>query len=233
MLSRPAGARALRIAVVLGSTRTDGPPHPAPLGARVGAFIAAELEARGHDVDVVDPRVEQLPLLRRPHFAYAAGKAPPPLDALALRFSRADAYVCVTPEYNHSPSPALLNILNHFGSSLFAFKPSGIVSYSAGQWGGTRAAHALRPILSELGCLPVSAMIHMPAAHQALAEDGTPNGDEATAARWRTYAARTLGQVEWWAEAARRHRAVADPAIAASSPPLRTAPSQRDAPSQL
>ena len=38
---------------------------------------------------------------------------------------------------------ALLNLLDHFGGSLFAFKPSAIVSYSAGQGGGTRAAHAL------------------------------------------------------------------------------------------
>ena len=46
----------------------------------------------------------------------------------------ADAFVMVTPEYNHAPSPALLNTLNHFGSSLFSFKPSAIVSYSQGQW---------------------------------------------------------------------------------------------------
>ena len=61
---------------------------------------------------------------------------------------------------------------NHFGSSLFSFKPSCIVSYSAGQWGGTRAAHALRPILSELGCIPVSAMIHIPCAQDVLDELG-------------------------------------------------------------
>ena len=73
-----------------------------------------------------------------------AGKAPGPLDEMADRLRTADAYVACTSEYNHAPSPALLNTLNHFGSSLFSFKPSCIVSYSAGQWGGTRAAHALR-----------------------------------------------------------------------------------------
>merc|ERR1739842_289582 len=31
-------------------------------------------------------------------------------------------------------SPALLNILNHFGSSVFSYKPSAIVGYSMGQW---------------------------------------------------------------------------------------------------
>jgi hypothetical protein len=44
-------------------------------------------------------------------------------------------------------------------------KPSLIVTYSAGQWGGARAAVAMRPFLSELGCLPGSAMVHVPEAH--------------------------------------------------------------------
>ena len=113
----------LRVVVVLGSTRVEGPPFPAPLGARLGAFLEAELLRRGHVVDVVDPREEPLPLLEKPHFAYARGKAPPALDALESRLRAADAYVMCTPEYNHSPSPALMNLLNHFGSSVFSFKP--------------------------------------------------------------------------------------------------------------
>ena len=79
----------------------------------------------------------------------------------------------VPQEYNHAPAPALLETLNHFGSSNFAFKPSCIVTYSAGQWGGTRAAVGLRAVLSELGCLPVSAMIHIPHAAKVFAPDGS------------------------------------------------------------
>ena len=219
-------ARPLRVALLLGSTRDEGPPRPAPLGARVGAFVGAELAARGHECVVVDPRVERLELLRRPHFAYAPSKAPPQLERIAGTLRRADAFVCVTPEYNHAPGPALLNLLDHFGGSLFAFKPSAIVSYSAGQWGGTRAAHALRPILSELGCLPVSAMVHVPKAHEVFADEaGAPRRD---AERWRAYAARALAQLEWWAGAARAHREVVDPTVA--SPALRGTPADRNAP---
>ena len=126
--------------------------------------MAGSAAARGMKVDVIDPIEVDLPLLFRPQFAYGKGRAPGVLDDIAARLRAADAYVMCTPEYNHAPSPALLNLLNHFGSSVFSFKPSAIVSYSAGQWGGTRAAHALRPTLSELGCLPVSAMIHVPHA---------------------------------------------------------------------
>ena len=124
-----------------------------------------------------DPVEEDLPLLVKPHFAYAPNQVPPKLDILNTRLLEADAYVAVTPEYNHAPSPALLNMINHIGSSVMSYKPSLIVSYSAGQWGGARAAVLLRPMLSEMGCLPVSAMIH--ARRRA---DITGHGDAAAAA---------------------------------------------------
>jgi len=115
-------------------------------------------------------------------------------------------------------------VLNHFGSSVFGFKPSLIVSYSQGQWGGTRAAHALRPVLSELGCLPVSAMIHVPEAHTHFDDAGVPTDHD----RWTAYATRGLSQLEWWATAAKNHKLLADPTLA--SPAFQSSPSQRNAP---
>ncbi|KAJ8604354.1 hypothetical protein CTAYLR_002539 [Chrysophaeum taylorii] len=212
----------MRVCLVLGSTRSSGPPRPAPLGARVGAFMERAVARRGCEIDVVDPVVEALPLLEKPHFAY--GRAPAALDALAARLAAADAYVMVTPEYNHAPGPALLNLVDHFGSSIFSFKSSLIVSYSAGQWGGTRAAHALRPILSELGCLPVSAMVHVPRAQEQFDADGRPASEG-----WDAYADRGVSQLLWWAAAAKNHRGPEDPFE--SSPAFRAAPSQRNAPS--
>lgn len=217
----------LHFAVVLGSTRTAGPPFPTNLGARVGEFVAKAILNRGHSVDIINPITEDLPLLQKPQFAYASGKSPIALDALATRLKDAHGYVMITPEYNHSASPALLNLLNHFGSSIFSFKPSAIVSYSAGQWGGTRAAHSLRPVLSELGCLPVSAMIHVPKAQEVFTADGVVS-DDSNAERWDDYTARTLSQLKWWAEAANEQRAHVNPYD--ESPPLRKTPAQRNAP---
>ena len=45
--------------------------------------------------------------------------------------------------------------------------------YSMNSAGGTRCQMALRPLLSELGCLPVSRMAQFPEAHKLLNEDGT------------------------------------------------------------
>jgi chromate reductase len=223
----PPPAEALNLVVITGTTRTEGPPKPV-LGPRVAKFICQAAERRGNNVAaVLDPLDLDLPLLRKPHFAYAKSRIPQNLQELADVLRAADGYVTITPEYNHAPSPALLNILNHFGFSLFSFKPSAIISYSAGQWGGTRAAHALRPILSELGCLPVSAMIHMPYAQKVLDENGGIVEQEERD-QWVSYTDRCLAQLEWWGEAAKTHRNTVDPM--ASSPAFVRSPSQRDAP---
>lgn len=76
----------------------------------------------------------------KPHFAYAAGCAPEALQRVADKIKAADCYVMVSPEYNYSMSRALANLLNHFASSSFSFKPSAIVTYSAGHWGGARGS---------------------------------------------------------------------------------------------
>ncbi|HAD49098.1 MAG TPA: NADPH-dependent oxidoreductase, partial [Idiomarina sp.] len=101
---------------------------------------------------------------------------------------------------------ALANLLNHFGASLYSYKPSAIVTYSAGQWGGARAAVNMRTFLSELGCLPVSAMIHVPKAQTVFEENGKFNQDLKDTERWVHYFGRTLNQLFWWAEAAQKQR---------------------------
>lgn len=219
-------ASALDVVVVTGTTRTDGPPRPI-LGPRVAHFVVQGLERRGNKVTLLDPRELGLPLLEKPEFAYTNSQVPDLLRETRQTLQRADAYVMVTPEYNHAPSPALLNTLNHFGSSVFSFKPSAICSYSAGQWGGTRAALALRPVLSELGCLPVSAMVHIPQAASLLDQDGNLSNAEEQA-HWDGYLDRCLAQLEWWGEAAQRRRKEVDPFD--DSPAFTKNPSQRNAP---
>ena len=128
---------ALSVLVFLGSTRQGIPPPTTPGGAgvRVGTWCAEELRLRGHTVTVVDPLDTNLPLLRQPHFGYRVGEAPAVLEELASEIRGADAYVMVTPEYNHAPSPALLNTLNHFGSR-WAWGGGGVEGGGGGQRGG-------------------------------------------------------------------------------------------------
>lgn len=219
----------MKFLVFLGSVRNSTPPSPARLGERVTKAIIACLQSRygEHDIELIDVLDYQLEPVFKPHFAYAKSKAPVELNNLAQKIESADAYIMVSPEYNHSMSPALANLLNHFGSSLFAYKPSAIVTYSAGQWGGMRAAIGMRSFLSELGCLPVSAMIHVPKAQDVFIENGdVQNGEDQSS--WYDYFARTIKQLIWWADATKKQRNEVDPHTLITN--FTSAPSQRNAP---
>eukprot|EP00960_Hanusia_phi_P006911 196886-Hanusia_phi.AAC.1 len=116
--------------------------------------------------------------LKHPHHFFAPGKAPAGMDAMAKKIKEADCYVIVSAEYNHSIPPALVAMMGHFGGSNYACKPSAIIAYSAGPFAGARAAVALRPFLSELGCLPVSKMALFPSPNEYINEDGSAKDPE-------------------------------------------------------
>lgn len=216
----------LKVLIFLGSARDSSPPRPVRLGLRVAKACAARLASDGHDSVLIDPLDFDLSGPFKPHFSYPKGKAPKGLADLAQRIEAADAYVMVSPEYNHSMSPALAHLLNHFGSSLYPYKPSAIVTYSAGQWGGVRAAVNMRTFLSELGCLPVSAMVYLPKAQEVFDEAGGYAAG-VDAGQWDGYLGRTFAQLDWWAQAAKHRREVVN---AGTPPAFESDPSQRNAP---
>ncbi len=216
----------MKALVFLGSRRKSSPPLPPRLGERVSAFLAAQASRRFETV-VVDPLDYAPTDTFKPVFTYAEKEKPSQLAQLERRVREADAYVMVSPEYNHSMSPALSDLLNHLPSSAFSFKPSLIATYSSGQWGGTRAAVNLRTYLAELGCLPVSAMLHFPHADQVFQADGQLNQSQ-DVARWTSYATRGVEQLHWWAAAAAYQHTVLDPF--ATSPAFRRTPAERNAP---
>jgi NAD(P)H-dependent FMN reductase len=219
----------MKFLVFLGTVRDSTPPKPARLGVRVAKAVLTCLQSRyeKHEIELIDVLDYSLDTIFKPHFAYPENKAPGELNDLATKIESADGFIMVSPEYNHSMSPALANLLNHFGSSLFAYKPSAIATYSAGQWGGMRAAIGMRTYLSELGCLPVSAMIHVPKAQEVFTETGAAQA-EVDNDSWFNYFDRTIKQLVWWAEAAREQRAYIDPHHLITD--FKTKPSQRNAP---
>lgn len=219
----------MKYLIFIGTTRDSSPPNPPRLGLRVSRACKLALDSFGDEVTVelIDPLDFDLDPIFKPHFAYRKSAVPKDLDDLASKIQSADGYIMVSPEYNHSMSPALANLLNHFGSSLFSYKPSAIVTYSAGQWGGCRAAVGMRTFLSELGCLPVSAMVHIPKAQTVYQEDGTVVED-ADPKAWENYMQRTFAQLHWWASAAAEQRTKIDPESIAK--PFKRDPSQRNAP---
>jgi NAD(P)H-dependent FMN reductase len=219
----------MKFLVFLGTVRDSTPPKPARLGVRVTAAVLECLKSRYADqeLELVDAFDYPLEPVFKPHFAYPPSKAPSALKQLAEKIESADGFLMVSPEYNHTMSPALANLLNHFGSSLFSYKPSAIITYSAGQWGGMRAAVGMRTFLSELGCLPVSAMIHVPKAQEIFRVDGSVQAQEDQDA-WFDYFGRTFNQLIWWAQAAKEYRRQVDPHKLVKD--FKTDPSERNVP---
>jgi NAD(P)H-dependent FMN reductase len=189
----------LKFVVLLGSVRSDRQ------GIRAARYIMRQIERRGHKAVLVDPLEKNLPLLDRMYKEYPRGAAPTMLEELAELYRGADGFVIVTAEYNQCVPAALKNLLDYFLEEYF-WRPSTIVSYSAGRFGGVRAGVALRTILPELGMPSLPSILAIPAIGSSLSEDGTTNEvwiDQA--------ATRFLSEFEWYAEALATKRATAVP----------------------
>jgi len=184
----------LKTIVIFGSVRIGRQ------GIKATHFIVNALKERGHDVTLVDPTEYKLPLLEKMYKSYEKGKAPEILEKLAKLFKAADAFVIVTTEYNHSVPPALVNLLDHFLEEYF-FRPSAIVSYSAGGFGGVRAASHLRDMLGELGMPAIPTSFPISKIQNALDEKGKPL-DEKMNQRVKKF----LDELEWYANALKEAR---------------------------
>jgi NAD(P)H-dependent FMN reductase len=185
----------LNIVLLVGSVRSDRQ------GIKAARFVERQLDERGHRFTLVDPAALQLPLLDRMYKEYAKGEAPPPLDSLASVYRAADAFIVVSGEYNHSVPPALSNLLDHFLEEYF-WRPSAIVCYSVGQFGGVRAAMQLRAMLCELGMPSIPSLFPIPKIQTVFDADGRMS-DVALPQRFRRFAS----ELEWYAEALRDRRA--------------------------
>jgi NAD(P)H-dependent FMN reductase len=189
----------LTVAVILGSVRRDRQ------GIRAARLLTETLAARGHEPVLVDPMEVALPLLDRMYKEHPKGEAPEPLERLATLYRRADGFIIVSAEYNNGIPPALKNLLDHFLEEYF-WRPSGIVCYSAGQFGGVRAAMQLRMTLAELGMPSIPSIFPIPRIGHNLDEKGKPQAD------WVAPSLdRFLNEFVWYAMALKAQRAKGTP----------------------
>ncbi|GAA1355924.1 NADPH-dependent FMN reductase [Streptomyces beijiangensis] len=186
----------LRIAVVLGSTREGR------FGPVVSRWITSHL-AQHEDltVDVID--LVETPL---PTVFPAFGQPPAPgteeaLAAVSPRLEAADAFVFVTPEYNHSFPAPLKNAIDWHNQQWHA-KPIGFVSYG-GLSGGLRAVEQLRVVMAELNAVTIRNTVSFHNFGEKFDAEGQatdPGSDIAAKAM--------IDQLTWWAHALRDAKAV-------------------------
>jgi NAD(P)H-dependent FMN reductase len=185
----------LQFAILYGSVRE------ARQGIRAARFVEDQLRLRGHATFLVDAKECALPLLDRMYKEYPKGEAPEVLERLAALYREVDGFVVVSGEYNHGVPPALKNLLDHFLEEYF-WRPSAIVCYSAGPFGGVRAAMQLRMTLAELGMASIPSLFPIPKVQDAFDEEGRAK-DPAYERR----VGRFLGELEWHARALKEARA--------------------------
>jgi len=179
--------------IVYGSVRTGRQ------GIKAVRFFKQILENRGHKVSVVDPLEQKLPLLDK-MYKELKDDAPDVMKHLSETFRSADAIVVVSAEYNHSIPPALTNILDHFLEEYF-WKPSAIVSYSAGGFGGVRAAMQLRSLLPEIGLPTIPSIFPISKIHESLSDEGKD-----LTGKYEKRVQRFVEELEWYTSALKRQR---------------------------
>ncbi|XP_002156332.1 NADPH azoreductase [Hydra vulgaris] len=165
----------------------------------------AVLAPRGHSLQVLDPRVYDLPLLKKPLHFYGNKEQhiiPENLIRLNELVKAADVYVVLLTEYNRCAPPALYNTLDHLPPASFAYKSSGIFGYSMGPSGASFATASVRPLLTEMGCLPVKHSVQVPLAHTVVNDDGSCTNPLVLKSIDELFA-----QTEWWGKQAKEGRA--------------------------
>jgi len=186
-----------RILVFYGSYRSDR------MGIRLAQFVVERLRRRGDEVELIDAKTINLPMLDRMYKEYPKGEAPEALERLAGKIRDADGFVFITGEYNWGVQPGLKNLTDHFLEEWF-WRPAAIASYSAGRFSGVRAATAWHSTLSEMGMVVISSTIAVGPIGQTLSAEGEPVG-EAGRALERAFL-RFADDLVWWVEAAKAQR---------------------------
>lgn len=186
-----------KVLVFYGSYRSDR------MGIRLANFIVSRLKERTVDVELIDAKTVNLPMLDRMYKEYQPGTAPAGLEDLAQKIKGADAFIFVVGEYNWGVQPGLKNLTDHFLEEWF-WRPAAIASYSAGRLSGVRSALAWHGTLSEMGMVVISSTLSVGPIGQTLGPDGEPIGDAGKALQ--SAFPRFADDLWWWTEAAKAQR---------------------------
>lgn len=187
-------ANPLKIVVFYGSMRTKR------LGIRATKYMVEKLQKRGHEVTLVDAMQENLPLLDRRYIDYPEGEAPQQLERLRKLYQASDGFLVVSGEYNNTLQPGLKNLLDHFFKEYF-HRPSAIVCYSGGSFGGVRAANDLRVVLGIMGMPSIPSVFVVPQIDKVFDEQA-----KLLDSAYDKRADRFLNEFEWYAGALKQAR---------------------------
>lgn len=189
----------LHIKVIAGSTREGR------FSDKAAAWITEQIKKQdGVVVELLDLRDYEMPFFNEavsPSF-----KTEPYKNEAVARFTQkiaeGDAFIMVTPEYNHSTSGVLKNAIDWVGSE-WNNKPVAFVSY--GSVGGGRAVEHLRLIAVELQMAPIREAVHINGEQYFPVIMGGGDPLELLA-RYQDKAQSMISQLLWWTNALKEAR---------------------------
>jgi len=186
----------LKLQVIVGSTRPTRAsdsvvPWVVDRATDHGAFEVEELDLRDWPMPFFQEHMGTIGDFTDPTFS------DPVIKAWNAKIAEGDAYLVVTPEYNHSIPGVLKNALdNIFITHALRNKPITAVSYSGGTAAGVRAIEHLALIAIECEMAPIRSTVIIPDVASAFDENGDPNDINADVAM-----RVALDDLAWWGEA--------------------------------
>lgn len=161
----------MKIGIIIGSIRDSRK------GAAVATWVHENASRRDDDgvtYELIDLKTFDVPLLTSATIPGAANKQydDPNVTKWSAAIDACDAFVFVTPEYNHGVPGAFKNAYDSLGSEWLK-KPVGFVSYGAES--GVRAVENWRPIVTNFQQFDVRAQVSMSTFLEWEDDQFTPN----------------------------------------------------------
>jgi NAD(P)H-dependent FMN reductase len=204
----------LNLKIIVGSVRIGR------FADTVVPWVAERAEQHGaFTVDILDPLTYKLPMFQEELTGFGTASGPVWSSPVLANWNRiikeGDAFLFITPEYNHSIPAVLKNALDSvFGTFAFRNKVAGFIGYSLGIVGGARAIEHLTTIAVEAELVPLRNAVLIAQVGQAFANGKPINAATEGALRI------LLDDVAWWGNLLRRARLDGElpPAIARGAP---------------
>lgn len=181
----------ISIKIIIGSTREGR------FGDKVAVWIAEEFKKQENlSVEILDLRDYAMPFFNES--VSPSYKQEPYKNKTVARFTskiaEGDAFVIITPEYNHGTSGVLKNALDWVYQE-WNKKPVAFISY--GSVGGARAIEQLRLIAIELQMTPIQMSVHIPGEQYFPVLFGKADANKMFAKLTNT-ASEMITQLLWW-----------------------------------
>jgi NAD(P)H-dependent FMN reductase len=171
----------LRLQIIIGSTREGRNADPVcrwflPVAEAHGAFEVETLDLRHWPLPFFQETIATVGDFTNPTYS------DPSVKRWNDKLAEADAYIIVTPEYNHSIPAVLKNAIDSvFFSFRFRRKPVAFVAYSLGFTAGARAVEHLAQIMVETEAVPIRTPTLVPFVSSAFDQEGIPTNPALTA----------------------------------------------------